>query len=201
MNASALAKLRAYLRRAVCPLPEIRRHVPMQSSVFDLGCGTGAILVDLIEARQVRRVGGSETSSSLLVMAQEVTSRALGKSTVSGDFMISRVPPDCLSSYDCVILIDVLHHIPREEQPAYLRLLHQRMRPGSRLILKDINAGRISVFCNRLHDALFAGNGFQEITLDKARDLLSREGLTIIASFEIQHLWYPHYFLIAEKKI
>jgi len=199
MNASVLTRVRAYLRRVVCPLPEIRRHVPMQSSIFDLGCGTGAVLVDLIHTRQVRSVGGSETSSSLLALAQEAASWALGKSAAPGDFMVSKVPPDCLSSYDCVTLIDVLHHIPRAEQPAYLRLLHQRMRPGARLILKDINAGRISVFCNRLHDALFAGNGFQEISLTQTVDLVSAAGLKVLASHEIQRLWYPHYFVIAQK--
>jgi 2-polyprenyl-3-methyl-5-hydroxy-6-metoxy-1,4-benzoquinol methylase len=104
-----------------------------------------------------------------------------------------------MGKYDCVMLIDALHHIPRTEQPGYLRLLSQRMRPGSRLILKDINAGRISVFCNRLHDALFAGNGFQEISLAEARDLASSAGLDILNAFEIQRLWYPHYFLSARK--
>jgi len=199
MNASVLAKLRAYLRRVVCPLPEIRRHVPMQSSVFDLGCGTGAVLVDLIQARQVRRVGGTETSFSLLALAQGATSRALGNSAVSSDFIVSKVPPDCLGKYDCVMLIDVLHHIPRTEQPGYLRLLSQRMRPGSRLILKDINAGRISVLWSRLHDALFAGNGFQEISLTQAVDLVSAAGLKVLDAYEIQRLWYPHYFVIAQK--
>ena len=199
MNASVLAQVRAYLRRVVCPLPEIRRHVPLQSSIFDLGCGTGAVLVDLIQTRQVRRVGGSETSSSLLALAQETTSRALGKSAASGEFVVSKIPPNCLSSYDCVTLIDVLHHIPRAEQPAYLRQLGQIMRPGARLILKDINAARVSVLGNRLHDALFAGNGFQEISLTRALDLVISAGLKIIGSYEIQRLWYPHYFVIAQK--
>jgi 2-polyprenyl-3-methyl-5-hydroxy-6-metoxy-1,4-benzoquinol methylase len=199
MNASVLAQVRAYLRRVVCPLPEIRRHVPLQSSIFDLGCGTGAVLVDLIQTRQVRRVGGSETFSSLLALAQETTSRALGKSAASGEFVVSKIPPNCLSSYDCVTLIDVLHHIPRAEQPAYLRQLGQTMRPGARLILKDINAARVSVLGNRLHDALFAGNGFQEISLTRALGLVISAGLKIIGSYEIQRLWYPHYFVIAQK--
>ena len=199
MKSAFLSKLRAFLRRVVCPLDEICRHVPLQSSVFDLGCGTGAILVELIRTRQVRRVGGSETSPSLLAVARENTCRALGAPTDSGDFIVSKFPPDRLGSYDCIVLIDVLHHIPRNEQAVFLNLLGQNLQPGARLILKDINADRISVLWNRLHDALFTGNGFQEISLTQAVDLLSAAGLKVLDAYEIQRLWYPHYFIIAQK--
>jgi 2-polyprenyl-3-methyl-5-hydroxy-6-metoxy-1,4-benzoquinol methylase len=183
----------------VCPLGEICRNVPLQSSVFDLGCGTGAILVELIRTRQVRRVGGSETSPSLLAVARDATRRALGTPADSGDFIVSKFPPDRLGSYDCIVLIDVLHHIPRNEQAVFLNLLGQNLRPGARLILKDINADRISVLWNRLHDALFAGNGFQETSLTQAVNLVSAAGLKVLNTYEIQRLWYPHYFVIAQK--
>lgn len=192
-------KLRASLRKVVCPVEEIRRHVPLHSSVFDVGCGTGAILVDLIRARQVKKVGGSETAPALLSLAREAADGALAAPSGSGDFLVSRLPPDCLRSYDCVVLVDVLHHIPRTEQPGFLRQLGHAMRPGARLILKDINAARASVLGNRLHDALFAGNGFQEISLAHALDLVTAAGLKILGSYEIQRLWYPHYFVIAQK--
>ena len=199
MKSVFLSKLRASLRKVVCPLDEISRHVPLQSSVFDLGCGTGAILVELIQTRQVKRVGGSETSPSLLAMARDATRRALCASVYPRDFSLSKFPPDCLGSYDCIMLIDVLHHIPRAEQADYVRLLGQNMQPGAQLIFKDINAGRISVLWNRLHDALFAGNGFQEISLAQAMNLVSSAGLKILDAYEIQRLWYPHYFIIAQK--
>lgn len=199
MISAFFSKLRASLRRVVCPLGEICRHVPLQSSVFDLGCGTGAILVELIRTRQVRRVGGSETSPSLLAVARDATRRALGTPADSGDFIVSKFPPDRLGSYDCIVLIDVLHHIPRNEQAVFLNLLGQNLQPGARLILKDINADRISVLWNRLHDALFAGNGFQEISLTQAVDLVSAAGLKVLDAYEIQRLWYPHYFVIAQK--
>lgn len=199
MISAFLSKLRASLRRVVCPLGEICRHVPLQSSVFDLGCGTGAILVELIRTRQVRRVGGSETSPPLLAVARDATRRALGTPADYGDFIVSKFPPDRLGSYDCIVLIDVLHHIPRNEQAVFLNLLGQNLQPGARLILKDINADRISVLWNRLHDALFAGNGFQEISLTQAVDLVSAAGLKVLDAHEIQRLWYPHYFVIAQK--
>ena len=158
-----------------------------------------AILVDLIRTRQVKKVGGSETAPVLLSLAREATARALGTPSESADFLVSRLPPDCLRSYDCILLIDVLHHIPRTQQEGFLHKLGHAMRPGARLILKDINAARVSVLGNRLHDALFAGNGFQEISLPQALDLVTSAGLKQIGSYEIQRLWYPHYFVIAQK--
>ena len=198
-NPAFLSKLRASLRKVVCPLEEIRRYVPSHSSVFDVGCGTGAILVDLIRTRQVKKVGGSETSPALLALAREAAARALAAPSESADFLVSRLPPNCLRFYDCILLIDVLHHLPLMEQPGFLSKLSHAMRPGARLILKDINAAKVSVFGNRLHDALFAGNGFQEISLTRALDLVTSAGLKILGSFEIQRLWYPHYFVIAQK--
>lgn len=199
MNQVIFSKLRAFLRKVVCPGQEIRRHVPLRSSVFDVGCGTGAILVDLIRTRQVHRVGGSEISPGLLAIALEGAAQALGGSARLGDFMVSKLPPDCLRSYDCVLLIDVLHHISRAEQSGFLHRLGQVMRPGALLILKDINASRVSVVCNRLHDALFAGHGFQEISMAQASDFVESAGLKIVCFYEIQRLWYPHYFIVAKK--
>jgi len=199
MTSNFLSKLRAYLRKVVCPLGEIIRHIPLQSSVFDLGCGTGAILVELIKNRQVNRAGGSETSPSLLAMARDAARQAIGDSIDPGDFIVSKFPPICLGFYDYIMLIDVLHHIPRTEQDSYLHLLSQNMRPGTRLILKDINADRISVLWNRLHDALFSGNGFQEISLSQAINLVTNAGLKVLDAYESRRLWYPHYFVIAQK--
>jgi trans-aconitate methyltransferase len=94
MTSNFLSKLRAYLRKVVCPLGEIIRHIPLQSSVFDLGCGTGAILVELIKNRQVNRAGGSETSPSLLAMARDAARQAIGDSIGPGDFHRFQVPAD-----------------------------------------------------------------------------------------------------------
>jgi hypothetical protein len=105
------------------------------------------VLVDLIRSRQVRRVGGSETSSHLLSKARKVTAELLGKPAETGDF----------------------------------------------------NAARPSVICNRLHDVLFAGNGTKEISISQAEEMLSAAGLKVLKSYEIQRLWYPHYFIIAQK--
>lgn len=155
------------------------------------------MLLELIRTRGVKAVGGCEVSREALREAKTAVSWELGH---SGEFIAAKDPPLCLSAYDCITLIDVLHHITKDVQEAYLRTLAGRMKPGSMLILKDIDASGFLVWFNRLHDAIFAGNGFQEIPASKAAAMLEDAGLNIESHWNVRRLWYPHYFLIARKK-
>jgi 2-polyprenyl-3-methyl-5-hydroxy-6-metoxy-1,4-benzoquinol methylase len=155
------------------------------------------MLLELIRTRSVKTVGGCEVSGEALREAEIAVNRELGH---SGEFIAAKEPPMCLSAYDCITLIDVLHHIPKDFQEAYLRTLAGYMKPGSILVLKDIDASVPLVWFNRLHDAIFAGNGFQEIPAPKAAAMLEGARLDIESRWNVQRLWYPHFFLIARKK-
>jgi len=155
------------------------------------------MLLELIRTRNVKTVGGCEVSCEALAEAETAINRELGH---SGEFIATKEPPLCLSVYACITLIDVLHHIPKDVQQTYLRQLAGFMKPGSILVLKDIDASGPLVWFNRLHDAIFAGNGFQEIPASKAEAMLEGAGLAIESRWTVRKLWYPHYFLIARKK-
>lgn len=191
-----LACLRAQLRSVVCPMDEVCLSVPARSSVFDLGCGTGAMLLDLIKTRGVKSVGGCEISESLLNVARQSVSFELGN---FGKFLQASSPPSCIADFDCITLIDVLHHIPKDSQPSYLQHVAKHMKSGALLVLKDIDASNPLVWFNRLHDAVFAGNGFQEIGHAAAQQLVTESGLDVESTKKIRKLWYPHYFILARK--
>jgi 2-polyprenyl-3-methyl-5-hydroxy-6-metoxy-1,4-benzoquinol methylase len=141
-------------------------------------------------------VGGCEASHDALRAAEIAVNRAAGQ---PGEFVADTEPPECLSKYDCVTLIDVLHHIPKDNQEKYLTKLAKTMRPGAMLVLKDIDASNLLVWFNRFHDAVFAGNGFHEIPAAQAQEILVSAGLQIEKTWNVRRLWYPHYFIIARK--
>lgn len=154
------------------------------------------MLLEVIKTRSVTAVGGSEVSAVLLEVARSTVERELG---TPGKFIEAIVPPACLSEFDCVTLIDVLHHIPKDKQATYLKEAAANMKPGARFVLKDIDASSPLVWCNRFHDAVFAGNGFQEASLNEAKAMVSNAGLVVEDSSSMRRLWYPHYFVIARK--
>lgn len=47
------------------------------------------------------------------------------------------------SEFECVVLLDVLEHVPREKQIDFLRAIHGCLRPGGRLVLTVPNASAI----------------------------------------------------------
>ncbi len=154
------------------------------------------MLLELIRTRGVAVGGGSEVSRKALREAEIAVNRESGE---CGEFVADTEPPQCLSKYDCVTLIDVLHHIPKKNQESYVAKLAQNMKPGSCLVLKDIDGSSVLVWLNRLHDAVFAGNGFQEIPAANAESLLLNADLVIEKHWKVRRLWYPHYFIIARK--
>jgi len=154
------------------------------------------MLLELIRRRGATAVGGCEVSRAALREAEIAVHRASGQ---PGEFVTSKEPPQCLSKYDCVTLIDVLHHIPKDCQEAYLAKLAKTMKSSSTLVLKDIDASSMLVWLNRLHDAIFAGNGFQEIPAAQAEAMLLGAGFQIEKQWRVRRLWYPHYFVIARK--
>lgn len=197
MLTQCLNGLRAKLRKVVCPMDEVCNYVPLGSSVFDLGCGTGAMLLELIDTREARAVGGCEVSLSLLDTARRAVAGKLGN---AGSFIEAKSPPEDIGRFDCVTLVDVLHHIPKSEQSAYIGQVAANMKPGAMLLLKDIDAASVLVWFNRLHDALFAGNGFQEISFECAKSYIVDSGLNVESTSRVRRLWYPHYFVLARKR-
>jgi 2-polyprenyl-3-methyl-5-hydroxy-6-metoxy-1,4-benzoquinol methylase len=155
------------------------------------------MLLEVIKTRSVAAVGGSEVSAPLLEVARSSVEREL---RAPGKFIEAVVPPPCLSEFDCVTLIDVLHHIPKSKQAAYIKEAATSMKPGAKFVLKDIDASSPLVWFNRLHDAVFAGNGFQEVSLDEARAMIVNAGLAVEDTSRMRKLWYPHYFVIARKR-
>lgn len=126
--------------------------LPAGAEVVDIGCGQGLLTgllraVDAVEARLGWpadwaaaplgcRVTGVELMARDVERARAAAAAAArgGASRdefICGDMRLVPVPP-C----DAVVILDVLHYIPVDEQDAVLARVHAALRPGGRLLLR-----------------------------------------------------------------
>lgn len=112
-------------------LPEER-----SAPILDVGCGFGFAL------RALKSMGYADIRG--LDMSAEQARRC-----ASAGFRVD-VCDDTKAwllahraAFECVVLLDVLEHVPRAEQIDFLRAIHVSLRPGGRLILTTPNASAI----------------------------------------------------------
>jgi len=171
--------------------------LPGGELLLDLGCGSGLMLALLAEARA--RVRAGTWASSLGTPA--VYERLAGVDTRHRVVQVAREAlGDCAevtvadardlapSSYDAVLICDVLHMIPYEQQKGLLDAARRSLRSGGVLIVRDADAAagwrfRAVRIGNGLKAFLF-GHWKQRFYFRSERqwtDLFAQHGLVVTA--------------------
>lgn len=197
-TAGFVDKLKVYYRPLVCPFVDLIGLLKPGEKIGDVGCGSGQFCLLLAEFAKPSYIFGIEINDRLVENARQLFDR------------YAHVPyhfekfdgvhfPDAIGELDVVFLNDVLHHVPKDSQHQFIKSLLAKMKPGARLIIKDINGASPLVYFNKMHDLVFAGeigNELPHTTVDK---WLGEEGAKVLA-FKKQRLYvYPHYTIVAEK--
>lgn len=189
--------LKIKYRSLICPFISLIEMVKPGDKVGDVGCGSGQFLLLLSEFAQPAELFGIEISERLVNNAQRLFS------SIPAPHHFERfdgaVFPDKMGEMDIIFLIDVFHHVPKPSQEKFMHDLIAKMKPGARLVLKDINAASPLVLCNKMHDLVFAGEIGNEMSFDKAKKMLSANGLTITQQEKRTMYVYPHYTIVATK--
>ena len=139
-DASISVRLLASARTYICAMQPLLAEVPPQSTVFDIGCGSGLFLSLLGANGQITYAIGSDLNIKALQSAKTAISRLAEKRNgVTIDFIEAEEPknwPD--TCFSVVSTIDVMHHIPPRQQRATFEAAAQRVGPGGRLLYKDM---------------------------------------------------------------
>jgi 2-polyprenyl-3-methyl-5-hydroxy-6-metoxy-1,4-benzoquinol methylase len=191
-------RLKVAYRPYICPFDELLRLIDDSDTVFDIGCGSGQFATLLAEFTNVKKIGGVEISPELIKNARKLLEPYANK--VDCNFYVydgSDIPN--LSGYSVAVLIDVLHHVPPANQVSFLKAIYDQMRPGARLIIKDIEAASPLVAFNKLHDRIFAGEVGNEMRSGDLRTTLTKIGFSISSISRKNMYVYPHYTLLATK--
>lgn len=191
--------LKIRFRTYICPFTDLIEKVQPGDHVGDVGFGSGQFLLLVSRfANQPQRLFGIEISDRLINNAKTIFS---GYNQIESHFETfdGRSFPAGLGSSDIIFLIDVLHHVPKKSQRQFIGDLCKLMKPGARLVLKDINGSSPFVLFNKMHDLIFASEIGNEMSMTNVRSLLEQKGMRIVEQYK-QHLYvYPHFTLVAQK--
>ena len=100
--------------------------------VLDVGCGRGQLGAFLLELGRAKEVTGIDSDPRKV----EVARRAVPEAKL----MVADAAAFALPVADTVLLVDLLHYMPREEQDALLNAGVRALAPGGRLLVRELDA-------------------------------------------------------------
>lgn len=147
---SFVVRLEQQLRLHICPFEEVMRHVPRVGRVLDLGCGFGALAQLLAAESSERQVVGIEQMAYRVAVARKTAEGLPNVHFIQGD--IHQV---AFGQADCIVMNDVLHHVPHALQIPLLKKCYDSLPSGGLLLIKDVNkSSAFKYVWNYLHDIL-----------------------------------------------
>lgn len=99
--------------------------------VLDLGCGRGQLGAFLLELGRASQVAGIDADARKI----EVARRAVPEAKL----LVADAAAFELPVADTVLLIDLLHYLPREEQDSLLNASVRALAPGGRLLVRELD--------------------------------------------------------------
>lgn len=121
----------------------VLKFVPSQCNrAMEVGCGTGTFTRLL--ANRAKQVIAVDLSKEMVRVAQSRSTEHTNIDYKVGDFLDLDL---ALSSFDCIVMIATLHHLPNEQ---VLKKVKQLLAPNGVLILHDIlrSDGRLEKLAN-----------------------------------------------------
>jgi 2-polyprenyl-3-methyl-5-hydroxy-6-metoxy-1,4-benzoquinol methylase len=107
-----------------------------EGRILDVGCGFGLFAAYFGQTHPRRRIVGVDPSGRRIGIARGVAGR-LGlreHSFVEGDVRDA----DLTGPFDAAYVLDVMHHLPVDDQRRVLERLRDLLAPGGMLLVKDI---------------------------------------------------------------
>ena len=118
-------------------IDQVRTWVPTPERILDVGCGEGLLLKDLADAYPQARLSGIDISGREGRLFRGGPERAQFAQIAVQDFA-----PQHECEFDLALLVDVLHHAPRELHRDLLQSILRCLKPGGHLVIKDWEATR-----------------------------------------------------------
>lgn len=172
-----------------------------QGRVLDVGCGFGLFAAYFGQMHRRRNIVGVDPDARRIRIAQTVASRLGldGHSFIAGDVRDAAIE----GPFDAAYVLDVMHHLPRDDQRRVLERIRTLLVPGGTLIVKDITTEpRLGLLFTEALDRLMVG--FDEpLSYRHHREwaaMLEDVGFRTRAVRIPDVLPYPHVVIAATKR-
>ena len=106
-------KFKFFLRKIICPFDEIVKVIPENKKILDLGCGN-AIILDFLSKKKFKNYTGIDPK--LKKNHNKKNNKIKLKSTNAENYFRN------IQKYDCILIIDLMHHINKEKQDNFIKL-------------------------------------------------------------------------------
>lgn len=186
------------IRLKICPLYKVKELIDMRKNILEIGCGKGTFYRKFLINENNINYTGTDTNIKAINVLEKYNKNKIKFIHEDIENTIKRV-----SSFDCILLIDVLHHIEKNRQKQIIELLINNMKPNTLLIYKDIsNKNSIKAFINILHDLVFSLQIISYYEINKIKKFVNlNKYLKIDEYFILKKYWYDHEFMVIRKHI
>jgi len=181
-------------RPRIFPFHDLMEYVPDDARVLDIGCGTGLWLYLLSRTKRISFGLGVEVDLVKVDLANAIK-------TAEDRLEFRSIPPEMQwpsGNFDCLTMIDVLHHVPPPHQRDFLRRIEQT--GATRIVFKDIDpTAKCKAAMNTLHDLLLSHQRPRYREKEMVAEWLEEIGYCISHEGRHDMLWYSHYLVVADK--
>jgi 2-polyprenyl-3-methyl-5-hydroxy-6-metoxy-1,4-benzoquinol methylase len=179
-------------------LDEIGQYLPPEGPVLDLGCGFGLFSLYYAATGPGRLLRGIDRDARRIAIARRAAAR-LGIENVAyehGDVRDFKGDDEFAAAY----MLDIVHHVPAADVPPLLGALRRCLRPGARLVVKDVDARPAAKrwFTFTLDKLMAPGTPVRYWPGDELAAALEATGFRVFRHLMVDFLPYPHVLYVCE---
>jgi cyclopropane fatty-acyl-phospholipid synthase-like methyltransferase len=129
----ASVRLHARIRSWTCPMGRVLERVPGEGRLLEVGCGHGLFANAAALAHPGLEVLGVDPDPRKIRWAEATVGARRNVRFRTGEMEAVGE-----RGFDAVAVLDVLYLVPRSAWPSFLAGLRERLRPGGRILLKEV---------------------------------------------------------------
>lgn len=185
--------LRFYRTVLLMDTPLLRRLLPAKGKILDVGCGVGSVDYVLAKENPELRVHGIDITPASIEMARQYNALP----NVSYD---CRKIEETEGQFDCVLFIDVFHHVPPAFRDSILAAAGRLLSPNGYVLIVDISrrGGWVSFALDHYVSKYPANEIFLE-TPESLSEIVSKQ-LKVIGTESRYRFPFPRYYIKAVRK-